>query len=297
MILLPVLATSTASLAATPTLNRISCVRSTVNYVGTDICRAFLSGTIDKHLYIGLSSNNSAVSVPSSIMVSVNADSKGFAANIASVKSKQTATITAKLGGIAKTFTIYLVPPTAGAASLGINATSIGFGSVMVNTPQEQTVTLTSTGSSAVTVNSASVSGTGFALSGAAFPATLNPGQSRTLQVQFDPTKAGTFTGQLTVNCSVSTKTIPLSGVGTAHQVELSWSAPSATNDPIVGYNVYRSPSATSSYARLNGSTEMATAYMDGTVQSGSSYKYIVKSVDSAGIESPASNATTITVP
>lgn len=229
-------------------------------------------------------------------MVSLNAASKGFYPTISAVNVKQTTTITAKLNGIAKTFKIYLTPPTSG-ASLGINATSIGFGSVMVNTPQEQAVTLTSTGTYGVTVNSANVTGTGFTRSGLALPITLSPGQAATLQVQFDPKTAGSFSGQLAVNSSAGTKAIPLSGVGTSHQVELNWNAPNPTADPVMGYNVYRSPSTSTSFVRLNRSTEPSTGYTDGTVQSGTTYKYIVKSVDAAGVESPASNATTIAIP
>jgi len=295
IVLVLLLAASSSALGATPSLDRISCVQTTYAAAGTDTCRAFLTGITTTHLYIALSSDNRAVTVPSSIMVSLNAASKGFYPVISAVSWKQTATITAKLNGIAKTFKIYLNPPTSG-ASLGINATSIGFGSVLVNTPQEQSVTLTSTGTSAVTVNSASVSGTGFSLSGVSLPVTLNAGQSTTLQVLFDPKTVGNFSGQLTVNSSASTKTIPLTGVGASHQVELSWNPPSTTAS-IVGYNVYRSPSSTTSYARINGSTESTTSYTDGTVQSGSTYKYVVKSVNSSGVESPASNATTVAIP
>lgn len=290
------MAASTTAFGATPSLDRISCVQTAYSSAGTDTCRAFLTGITTTHLYISLSSDNAAVTVPSSIMVSLNAASKGFYPTIAAVKVKQTATITAKLNGIAKAFKIYLSPPVAGAA-LSINASSIGFGSVIVNTPQEQTVTMKSTGTSAVTVNSATVTGTGFSLAGVSLPATLIPGQSTTLQVRFDPTKAGSYSGQLTVNSTASTKMIPLSGVGAAHQVELNWYAPSATGNPIVGYNVYRALSSTTSYVRLNGSAEPYTTYTDNTVQSGSSYKYIVKSVNSSGVESVASNSTTITIP
>ena len=295
-ILVFLLATSRSALGATPSLDRISCVQTTYATAGGDTCRAFLTGITTAHLYIALSSDNRAVTVPSTITVSLNAASKGFYPVISAVSSKQTATITAKLNGIVKTFKIYLTPPTSSGASLGINATNVGFGSVLVNTPQEQSVTLTSTGTSAVTVNSASVAGTGFSLSGLSLPVTLNAGQSTTLQVLFDPKTVGNFSGQLTVNSSASTKTIPLTGVGASHQVELSWNAPSSTSS-IVGYNVYRSPSSTSSYARLNGSAEPTTSYTDGTVQSGSTYKYIVKSVSSSGVESSASNATTVAVP
>ena len=41
-------------------------------------------------------------------------------------------------------------------------------------------MTLSSTGTAPVTINSAALSGTGFTMSGATFPVTLNPTQSAT---------------------------------------------------------------------------------------------------------------------
>lgn len=292
-----ILLLSTAAFGQTPSLDRVSCVTKTYSSAGTDTCRAFLTATNSTHMYIALSSNNPAVTVPSGVTVSFYAGSKGFGANIAPVKTAQTAIITATVNGVAKSFQIALSPSSTSSSAMSVNATSIGFGSTILNTPIEQSVTVSSTGTAALTLSSASVSGTGFSLARATLPATLNPGQSLTLQVQFDPTKAGSFSGQLVVNGSAASKTIPLTGVGASHQVELSWSAPSASKDPVIGYNVYRSPTSTTSYVRLNGSTESTTSYTDGTVQSGTSYKYVVKSVDSGGLESPASNATTIAVP
>ena len=70
-----------------------------------------------------------------------------------------------------------------------------------------------------MTINSATLTGTGFTMSGATFPVTLNPTQSVTLNVQFDPTAAGAVTGQLTIQSNSSTNgtaVIGLSGTGTA---------------------------------------------------------------------------------
>ena len=61
--------------------------------------------------------------------------------------------------------------------------------------------------------------GTGFTTSGATFPVTLNPGQSATLNVQFDPTATGAATGELTIQSNSSTNStavVNLSGTGTA---------------------------------------------------------------------------------
>ncbi|MGA7241991.1 MAG: choice-of-anchor D domain-containing protein [Terracidiphilus sp.] len=167
----------------------------------------------------------------------------------------------------------------------------------MENTPVAQPITLNSTGTAPVTVNSAAASGTGFSVSSASLPATLNPGQSLTLEVQFDPTTVGSFTGQLAISSSASSSTVGLSGVGESHEVDLSWTCPLDSSDPIVGYNIYRAPGGTTSYQRLNATPETLTAFADTAVQSGTAYAYVVTSVDGAGAESVPSNMTSVTIP
>ncbi|WP_109484761.1 choice-of-anchor D domain-containing protein [Occallatibacter savannae] len=283
--------------ASAQSLDRISCVTKSYSSAGTDTCRAFLTSTTSTHVYIALSSNNPAVQVPSTIMVSYYAASKGFYPTIGSVTKPQTAIITAKLNGISKSFSISLSPASASVPAMSVNATSIGFGSVGINSPQEQSITISSTGTAPLTVSSAAVSGTGFTLAGAAFPATLNPGQSMTLQVQFDPTKAGSFTGQLSIASNASSASIPLSGTAASHQVELSWTEPSCSANTIVGFNVYRAASGGSSFARVNASPDQSPVFTDNNVQSGTTYAYKVTSLDSAGRESAPSSPISISVP
>jgi hypothetical protein len=170
---------------------------------------------------------------------------------------------------------------------------------VALNTPTTQTLTLTSTGTSAVTVNSVAITGSGFSASPVTLPATLNPGQSIALTLTFDPTVVGSMTGQLTIGSTSSTNstlTIPLTGTGNPHQVDLSWLPPSGSSIGISGYNVYRAPSGGTSYALLN-SLDAQTAYSDSGVQSGQTYNYYVTSVDSSGAESVPSNITTVSIP
>ena len=100
-----------------------------------------------------------------------------------------------------------------------LSAASLTFGDVTVNSASTQPVTLTSTGTAPVTINSAATSGTVFTVSGATFPVTLNPGQSVTLNVQFEPTATGAATDQLTIQSDSSTNStavVNLSGTGTA---------------------------------------------------------------------------------
>ena len=89
--------------------------------------------------------------------------------------------------------------PAAAVAKLGVSATSLSFGSSNISAATTQPVTLTSTGTASVTVSAAAVSGSGFTVSGAAFPLTLSPNQTATLTVQFAPTAAGAATGALTL--------------------------------------------------------------------------------------------------
>ena len=101
---------------------------------------------------------------------------------------------------------------------LTVSAASLSFGNVTVNTATTQSLTLTSTGTSPVTVNSAAITGAGFTIVGGSLPATLNPTQSVTLQVQFDPTTAGNASGQITINSNSTTggaALVALSGTGT----------------------------------------------------------------------------------
>jgi hypothetical protein len=135
------------------------------------------------------------------------------------VATAQAVTITASAGNVLRKFTIQL---NAAILALTINATSVAFGDVVINTPATQPVTLTSTGNAAVTVSGATLTGMGFTLSGPIFPTTLNPGQATTLNIEFDPVAVGAATGQLTItsNSSINgTTAIGLSGTATAPQV------------------------------------------------------------------------------
>ena len=184
--------------------------------------------------------------------------------------------------------------------TLSINATSVGFGNVTLNTAATQSVTLTSTGTAPVTVNSATLAGVGFTVSGTTLPVTLNPGQALTLAVQFNPAATGAVTGQLTIASNSSTgaaTAINLSGTGAPHEVDLSWIAPSSPDDPIAGYDVYRAPGGTAGFQLLNSLDITQTAYVDNAVQSGQSYDYIVTIVGNSGTESVPSNMISLVIP
>ena len=78
-----------------------------------------------------------------------------------------------------------------------------------------------------------------------------------------------------------------LTGVGTitSYSVNLWWNASS----DVVGYNVYRSTSASGTYVKVNSGLDANTAYTDSTVTSGNTYYYEATSVNSTGQESARS--------
>jgi Abnormal spindle-like microcephaly-assoc'd, ASPM-SPD-2-Hydin len=293
-------------------LSKISCQTNSFNSAGTDICSASLSGTAQSQVSVYLYSSDPALTIPGAVYINAGASSVTFSANLASVTSARMVWITGQastamatkascgiqLGASTGTQTPTQTP------TLTVNATSIPFGSVNLNSKATQTVTLTSSGTAPVTVNSAVVTGNGFSMSGSSFPVTLNPGQTLNLNLQFVPPAAGSVAGQLTITSNSSTNptaNFALSGTGasgaTSHQVDLTWSAPALTSDPVAGYNVYRAASGTTSFQRLNSSPVGSMNYTDSAVTSGQAYVYIVKSVDGAGTESASSNTSTATVP
>ena len=96
-------------------------------------------------------------------------------------------------------------------------ATPINFGQVVPGTNASAllkfTVTNPSTSFNAVAVQTLTVSGSAFTLSGApAMPATIQPGASITFQIAFSAGSAGTYTGSLTIG----TRTFSLTGLEVA---------------------------------------------------------------------------------
>ena len=288
------------SAANSPELSSLSCANGSVTGAGTDSCIITLSAAAASGGFaVNLASNNSAVAVPASVTVAAGATSSSFTATVSSVSSAQTVTLTASAGGVAETFALQLGTAV---ATLSVNATTIAFGNVNLNSPATQTLILTSTGSAAVTVSAAAVTGSGFTVSGGPFPISLKTNQTATLSVQFDPTVAGAATGQLTITSNSSTGSsagVSLSGTGAAvsYVVNLSWSAPASSPDPVAGYNVYRSPSGVSSFQQLNTPVVTQTTYADTGVQDGQTYDYIVESVDASGVTSSPSNVAAVPIP
>ena len=271
---------------------------------GTVACTVTLAQTATSSVAVTLASSNNAVKVPASVTIASGAKSAGFSAIASAVTAAQTATLTASDSDNNETCALKLQPATTGTAALTLGSTTVAFGSVSLNTPSTQTVKLTSSGTSSVTISAATIKGTGFTMSGVTTPQTLAAGQTATLDLEFDPTAAGADTGTVTISSNATsgaTSTISLSGTGssasTAYRVELNWAAPANSGAAVTGYNIYRAPSGSASYQLLNTAVNAPTTYTDTTVQSGTTYTYQVMSVDAAGAQSAPSNVYSATIP
>jgi hypothetical protein len=215
-------------------LSALSCSSGAMTGSGTDACTVTLTTSAPNGgLIVNLSSSNAAVTVPSTITVPEGAASAEFTATVSSVGAAQAVTMTANAGSVSKNFTLQL---NAAILALSINATSVAFGDVVINTPATQSVTLTSSGTVPVTINGATLTGAGFTVSGPQFPATLSPGQAATLNIEFDPTAVGATTGQLNIASNSSTNgtaVIGLTGTGTATPVVAVSVTPSSASTTV----------------------------------------------------------------
>jgi hypothetical protein len=111
-------------------------------------------------------------------------------------------------------------------AGLSLTPTSASFGSVVTGNTNSQTVQIRNSGTSSLTVSQATVTGSGFTLSGLAVPLTLTPGQSGNFNVQYAPQSAGSVSGGVSIvsNAPNSPATVALSatGVVASHTISLN---------------------------------------------------------------------------
>jgi len=79
------------------------------------------------------------------------------------------------------------------------------------------------------------------------------------------------------------------------HSVNLSWMA--STSD-VLGYNIYRGTVHSGPYAmKLNSSPLQGTTFTDSTVQSGTTYFYVVTAEDASHVQSNYSNEVIAAIP
>jgi len=106
-------------------------------------------------------------------------------------------------------------------AGLAVSPTTVNFKGVVVGSSGTATLNLSNTGSAAVTISQASVTGTGFTISGLAAGLTIQSGQSASFSAQFLPGSTGSASGSISVasNSPNSPLTIALTGTGTQPEI------------------------------------------------------------------------------
>ncbi len=104
------------------------------------------------------------------------------------------------------------------AGALTPSPSSLAFGNVQVGNNLQLSETLTNSGGVNVHITQATVSGTGFTMSGLTPPVTLTPGQHYTFTVIFTPPSPANYSGNVSIVSDASNPnlSIPLSGTGTA---------------------------------------------------------------------------------
>jgi hypothetical protein len=196
-------------------------------------------------------------------------------------------------------------------AAVQLNPSSVNFGSLVLQTTSTKSITLQNSGDVNVKISGVTVAGAGFGYADLSPGFSLSPNQTVTFQVWFKPTVKGVAAGTVSVisaNLS-SPVTLSLAGTGvtstspnpnpnptptpTPHSVHLSW-APSSSS--VVGYHVYRGQVSGGPYSSASSSMD-ALSFDDSGVADGTTYYYVVTSVDSSGAESAYSNQAAAQIP
>jgi hypothetical protein len=108
--------------------------------------------------------------------------------------------------------------PSATPAAISLSPPSVSFGSVVVGNTVSQSVTVSNTGGSNLSITQASVAAQGFKVSGISLPMTIRPGAESTFAVVFSPTGVANVSGTVSLvsNASSLPATIPVSGSSVA---------------------------------------------------------------------------------
>ena len=148
---------------------------------------------------------------PTRIQSAINSNTGGMGIYRTTLTATDVADIAAYLGN----------PTVSGAATAAVSPTALSFAATNVGSSSTaQTVTLSNTGSAALTISAITVSSTDFATAGGSCTAggSVAAGASCTVLVSFRPQAAGTRTGSLSITHSAtgSPSAVSLSGTGNA---------------------------------------------------------------------------------
>jgi Abnormal spindle-like microcephaly-assoc'd, ASPM-SPD-2-Hydin len=105
---------------------------------------------------------------------------------------------------------------TTSSGTLSANLKTVSFGTIGVGKTMTESVTVTNTGTSTVTIDQTAVTGASFTTGAGTSLATIAPGQSKTIQIQFAPQSPGSASGGFTVTSDAvnSPLSVQLVGMG-----------------------------------------------------------------------------------
>ena len=102
------------------------------------------------------------------------------------------------------------------APAISVAPSAVSFGNLTVKSSATQTVKISNTGSADLSISQATLSGTGYSMSGLSAPVTVAAGASKSFTVTFQPTATGVASGSISImsNASPSPLTVSLMGTG-----------------------------------------------------------------------------------
>ena len=186
-------------------------------------------------------------------------------------------------------------------AEPSLSSTSLSFGNQPIAiSSTAQTITLTNNTGAALSIARLTIGGANagdFAEIANSCGALVAAGGTCMIGVSFTPSAAGQRAATLGIadNASNSPQTVSLTGTG-CPDVIISWAA--STTPGVVGYDIYRgTASGGENGTPINSAPVSITTFVDASVKAGTTYYYVLRSVNANGAQSPASNETKANVP
>src|SRR6202521_2263944 len=152
---------------------------------------------------------------------------------------------------------------TSSSGTLAASATSLNFGNVAMGSSSPQTLTLNNTGTAAVTISQATVTGAGFSVVGGMSSVSIPAGQNHAFQVQFAPKSAGSVSGSVSIvsDATDSSLAVSLSGTGmTALAITGQPASQSVTAGQTATFSVAATGTGTLAYQWRLGGTAISGA-------------------------------------
>src|SRR5205807_2538820 len=112
--------------------------------------------------------------------------------------------------------------------ALSVSPAAMAFGSVAVGSTSNQSLSVTNSGSLAVTISQVTATGAGFSIGGASLPLSLSPGNTFTFTAGFAPMATGTVSGSASILSAQLSSPLTIQMAGTGMAV-----APAISNQPV----------------------------------------------------------------